>query len=73
MRECPANVGGASNVGTVFKLDNIGKETVLYKLHWGADGAYADARLVRDAAGNFYGTTSLGGAHSAGVVFKQTL
>jgi uncharacterized repeat protein (TIGR03803 family) len=45
---------------------------VLHSFTGGKDGNGPFAGLVRDAAGNFYGTTSLGGAHSAGVVFKQT-
>jgi uncharacterized repeat protein (TIGR03803 family) len=61
-----------SDYGTVFKLNFAGKETVLYRFTGGADGAFPDAGLVRDAAGNLYGTTSLGGAHSWGTVFKLT-
>jgi uncharacterized repeat protein (TIGR03803 family) len=34
------------------------------------DGASPGGALVRDAAGNLYGTTGFGGAHSAGVVYK---
>jgi uncharacterized repeat protein (TIGR03803 family) len=65
--------------GIVFKVDSTGHETVLYSFTGGADGAnpssFADAPLVRDAAGNLYGTTPLGGDLSCyglgcGVVFK---
>jgi len=47
--------------GTVFKVDGTGKETVLYSFMGGTDGALPAAGLVRDSAGNFYGTTSQGG------------
>jgi uncharacterized repeat protein (TIGR03803 family) len=57
------------NCGTVFKLDSSGKETVLHRFAGGStDGAYPVAGLVRDAAGNLYGTTTLGGRR--GTVFK---
>jgi len=62
--------GGASNAGTVFKIDRAGKETVLYNFTGGADGKYPFASLTRDAASNLYGTTSLGGASGQGTVFK---
>jgi uncharacterized repeat protein (TIGR03803 family) len=68
--------GGSSNVGTVFKLDTTGSETVLYSFAGGADGAYPYANLVRDTEGNFYGTTIYGGGSKAcvldtcGTVFK---
>jgi uncharacterized repeat protein (TIGR03803 family) len=54
----------------VFKLDTTGTETVLYSFTGGADGAYPVAGLIRDSAGNLYGTTSDGGASRQGVVFK---
>jgi uncharacterized repeat protein (TIGR03803 family) len=68
-----------SGCGVVFKLDGSGKETVLYSFTGGADGAYPATGLVRDEAGNLYGTTHGGGDISAsacsfnpgcGVVFK---
>jgi uncharacterized repeat protein (TIGR03803 family) len=45
--------------------------TLLYSFAGGpTDGASPSAGLVRDAEGNFYGTTVVGGAHNDGVVFK---
>ena len=62
--------GGAFNFGTVFKVDKTGKETVVYSFAGGADGAYPNAGLISDAAGNLYGTTLNGGASGYGTVFK---
>jgi uncharacterized repeat protein (TIGR03803 family) len=54
--------GGASSYGTVFKVDTTGTETVLYSFKFiGGDGGYPTAGVVRDAQGNLYGTTTLGG------------
>jgi uncharacterized repeat protein (TIGR03803 family) len=68
--------GGTSNYGTVFKLDKDGKETVLHSFTGGADGAWPYAGLIRDKAGNLYGTTAGGGTGSCdagcGTVFKLT-
>lgn len=54
--------GGAFGHGTVFKLSASGQQTVLYTFRGGADGARPAAALIRDGSGNFYGTTSEGGA-----------
>jgi uncharacterized repeat protein (TIGR03803 family) len=64
--------GGAYGHGTVFKLDENGKETVLYSFrgHRRGDGASPYAGLVRDAAGSLYGTTLTGGASGGGTIFK---
>jgi uncharacterized repeat protein (TIGR03803 family) len=56
--------------GVVFKLDSAGTETVLYAFTGGLDGWAPRAGLIRDAAGNFYGTTYAGGAFDLGTVFK---
>jgi len=61
--------------GTVFKLSSASghwRETILYKFSGGSDGKYPSSGLVKDSAGNFYGTTSQGGSSSCGcgVVFK---
>jgi len=66
--------GGASDQGVVFKLDTTGTETVLYSFTGGTDGGKPQAGLIRDSAGNIYGTTTFGGIASGysgyGVVFK---
>lgn len=43
--------------------------TVLHKFS-GPEGAYPDAGLTQDNAGNFYGTASGGGSAGSGTVFK---
>jgi uncharacterized repeat protein (TIGR03803 family) len=68
-----ALIGGTSGQGTVFKVDPTGTETVLYNFCSQpscADGSQPYAALVRDSAGNLYGTTESGGANQAGTVFK---
>jgi uncharacterized repeat protein (TIGR03803 family) len=73
--------GGPSDAGVVYKLNKNGKETVLYNFTGGADGAYPYATLVRDSAGNLFGTTWEGGdltcnnpngPYGCGVAFKLT-
>jgi uncharacterized repeat protein (TIGR03803 family) len=62
--------GGTFGFGTVFKLDTGRTKTVLYNFSGGDDGAYPTASLVRDSAGNFYGTTYYRGAYEGGTAFK---
>jgi len=63
--------GGAHSVGTVFKLSNSGTITVLHSFAGNTDGAYPPAGVVRDSAGNLYGTTAQGGSSSnMGSIFK---
>jgi len=63
--------GHGCQCGTVFKLDPQGRETILHKFTQKTDGAAPQSILVRDDAGNLYGT-ALYGAHHNGVVFKIT-
>jgi len=59
--------------GTIFKLDTGGGAfTVLFTFGVYA-GCYPYAGLVRDSAGNLYGTTVGAGAYYNGVVFKLNL
>jgi len=62
--------GGGWGCGVVFKINPKGKETVLHTFTGGSDGAEPTWGLVRDAAGNFYGTTNTGGANGFGTLFK---
>jgi uncharacterized repeat protein (TIGR03803 family) len=69
--------GGAFGQGVVFKLDAVGIESVLHSFKGLGDGTNTLAPLIRDAAGNLYGTASGGGSFQGpcsgsgcGTVFK---
>lgn len=70
------NSGGASNAGTVFKVQNLGgaqwTETQLYTFLGGSDGSYPNGGVIFDSSGNLYGTTISGGTANKGIVFKLT-
>jgi uncharacterized repeat protein (TIGR03803 family) len=53
--------GGAYGLGTVYRVTPAGAETVLYSFTGQADGGYPRGIWLRDAQGNFYGTTAGGG------------
>ena len=62
--------GGTDGLGTVFKVNTQGQETVLHNFAGTNDGWLPlGGSLVRDSAGNLYGTTPQGST-SFGVVFK---
>ncbi len=65
---------GGGGCGTVYKLETSGRFIVLHTFTGGSDGGGPYGGLVRDSAGNLYGTTMNGGnvcANSTcGVVFK---
>jgi uncharacterized repeat protein (TIGR03803 family) len=67
-------LGGTAGLGTVFKIDINGKETILYSFTGGSDGCAPDAGLILDAAGNLYGVAPQGGAgfcnSGLGVVYE---
>jgi uncharacterized repeat protein (TIGR03803 family) len=68
-------LGGKHNGGTVFEVTTTGKLTVLYNFCSETacgDGAYPYGGLVQGSGGNFYGTTSFGGANNGGTVFEVT-
>jgi uncharacterized repeat protein (TIGR03803 family) len=74
------NYGGTSHncangCGTVFKATDSGQMRVLYNFTRGTDGGRPNGWLIRDPAGNLYGTTFQGGdlacnANGCGVAFK---
>jgi uncharacterized repeat protein (TIGR03803 family) len=53
----------------LFKVAKTGAETVLYSFAGGSDGSGPYSNLVRDAAGNLYGTT-VGGGSGLGTVYE---
>jgi uncharacterized repeat protein (TIGR03803 family) len=66
---------GFSGCGTVFKLTPSGTLTTLHAFCSQTscfDGATPLAALIQGADGDFYGTTSGGGADGGGTVFKIT-
>jgi uncharacterized repeat protein (TIGR03803 family) len=56
----------------VFEVAATGTESILYNFTGGTDGYSPLGGLVRDSAGNLYGTTEYGGTFSEGTVFKLT-
>jgi uncharacterized repeat protein (TIGR03803 family) len=70
-----AGGGAVCPCGAVFRVDTSGKETVLYSFAGETYGEIPAARLIRDSAGNLFGTTQNGGPPSGagyGLVFKIT-
>jgi uncharacterized repeat protein (TIGR03803 family) len=65
-----ASVGGTSNLGVVFKINEAGVETVLHNFTGGSDGANPEDALLRTKGGILYGTTNAGGSAGAGIVFE---
>lgn len=65
------NSGGPANVGTLFKIDPSGNETILYSFAGQPnDGGVPNGTPVRDSKGNLYGATSYGGPTNNGTVWK---
>jgi len=65
------NRGGASDVGTVYKLNKKGVVTLLHSFA-GSDGEFPNGSVLMDAKGNLYGTSTNGGSGSYGTVWKIT-
>ena len=67
--------GGKNGIGAVYELSprRVGEwdGRVIYSFQTGSDGNSPISNLVRDAAGNLYGTTSEGGL-GRGTIFKLT-
>ena len=61
---------GPGGCGAIINIDSTGKETVFYSFSGTPDGATPQPYLIRDAAGNLYGTTGSGGTFNYGTVFK---
>jgi uncharacterized repeat protein (TIGR03803 family) len=64
-------MGGASNLGTLFRLAPDGTFTVLHGFKSGRDGAIPTAApLTLDAHGTIYGMTEQGGTANGGTAYR---
>src|SRR5262249_27574436 len=65
--------GGIYGLGTVFKVNANGNETILHIFN-GRSGKYPESSLIRDSQGNLYGNAIQGGPadYLGGTVFKVT-
>jgi uncharacterized repeat protein (TIGR03803 family) len=63
---------GAYGYGTVFQLTPGGAFTNLVAFSY-ANGAHPDGVLLQGPDGNFYGTTSQGGANGWGTIFRLSI
>jgi len=67
--------GGASNLGTSYKLTKHGKiwkETVLHSFLGANDGSAPTGNPYLDAKGRVYGMAEVGGTSNLGVVYRIT-
>jgi uncharacterized repeat protein (TIGR03803 family) len=62
--------GGVSDKGTIFSVHPDGTETKLYDFASTPDGGLPRGTLFPDKPGNFYATTTIGGAAGDGAVVK---
>ncbi|MGA2902448.1 MAG: choice-of-anchor tandem repeat GloVer-containing protein [Candidatus Korobacteraceae bacterium] len=67
-------VGGANNFGSVFKLTPSNGGWIYSTIHdfVSTDGCQSTARVLLDASGNLYGTSSNCGANGYGTVWEIT-
>ncbi|HEV3090268.1 MAG TPA: choice-of-anchor tandem repeat GloVer-containing protein [Candidatus Cybelea sp.] len=73
-QSCPTqgSEGRLYGCGTVYGIAASGKETVLHAFSGeNGDGAFPEASLTV-VNGSLYGTTTLGGSHGVGTVFRVT-
>ena len=65
-----ASQGGTGNEGMVFEVDKAGDESVLYTFRNTVGGTSPQSGVIRDSAGNVYGTTVEGGVAGFGTLFR---
>ena len=67
-----SGVVAKANVTNVSIACAAAPEATLYAFTGGTDGSYPDSGLTDGADGNFYGTTTNGGASNLGTIYKVT-
>ncbi len=72
------SIPGGQGVGTVFRVTPAGVLTTIHQFSAldansvNADGADPESALLLGADGNFYGTTTHGGANASGTIYRIT-
>jgi len=64
---------GEAGCGTVYKVDQSGRYTLLHSFTGGDDGSKPSGPVLLDGAGHLFGTASAGGKRLGGVLFVITL
>jgi uncharacterized repeat protein (TIGR03803 family) len=62
--------GGSYYFGTLFTINTVDDESVLYSFTGGTDGAYPYSHLLADSSGNLFGTAPQGGCCGVGSIFE---
>lgn len=66
-------LGGASNLGSIFKLTSSGVFTLLHSfIGYPTDGTHPRSGLILGSDGNLYGTTLQGGKANDGTIYQVT-
>jgi len=64
--------GGLYGNGTVFSMTTNGIQSTLFSFDFYVNGANPLGALLQASDGNFYGTTTYGGIHDGGTIFRMT-
>ena len=68
----PSGVIALASITNINVACSTSPEATLYAFSGGTDGRYPDSGLTAGPDGNFYGTTTYGGANNLGTVYKIT-
>ena len=65
-------IGGAHNLGTIYRRESDGTVTALHHFDGATDGSLPRGALLRGQDGDFYGVAARGGAFDFGTVYRMT-
>jgi uncharacterized repeat protein (TIGR03803 family) len=65
-----ASAGGANHDGTIYEVVAGSSTATVLATFNGSNGAQPSGGLIRDAAGDLFGTTTAGGTNGSGTIFK---
>jgi len=66
------NEGGTYGFGAIFRVSPAGAFDILHNFGATGDGQHPFSGVIQASDGNFYGTTSSGGANNTGAIFRVT-